>query len=243
MILTASVERMVVVSDLHLGSPASTAWQHLPDFIDHVHQLDADLCINGDGFDLLQSTFATLIAESLPVVRRLKPYLLAGHRLFYTVGNHDLAIEHLLLDLPMTVTPFLNITSGDARIRVEHGHLYEPFYAKHPGLYELGGRVANAFLQASADTYKIWSRLQAKVDTRRRADESTSYPHYEAAASLFERGFDAVVFGHTHHPERTELDGGLFVNAGDWMSTRSYALIDHGSVELHTWHPAPVGGR
>ncbi|MCU1452765.1 MAG: putative phosphatase protein [Acidimicrobiales bacterium] len=235
MILAASLERLVVVSDLHLGSPASVAWRHFPAFLDHVHELDADLCINGDGFDLLQSTFPALVAASLPTVRRLKQFIEAGRHVYYTVGNHDLAIEHLLLDLPMTVTPFLNVTSGTARIRVEHGHLHEPFYARHPQLYELGGRLASGVLVANADTYKLWAQLQAVVDRRRRGRPTTRYPHYEAASSLFERGFDAVVFGHTHHPERTVLPDGLFVNAGDWMTTGSYALIDGGDVGLHAW--------
>jgi UDP-2,3-diacylglucosamine pyrophosphatase LpxH len=59
--------------------------------------------------------------------------------------------------------------------------------------------------------------------------------HYEAASALFARGFDAVVFGHTHHPELTVRPDGLFVNGGDWMTQGTYVAIDDGEVTLHHW--------
>jgi UDP-2,3-diacylglucosamine pyrophosphatase LpxH len=59
---------------------------------------------------------------------------------------------------------------------------------------------------------------------------------------LFRRGFDAVVFGHTHQPEVRELDGGTFVNGGDWLRRRSYVTIDAGDLALHEWEPGqPLG--
>ena len=203
-------------------------------------QLDSDTFKSG-AIHLLDDAAISAIRRSThvsSVVPVMTSEVLAipahGELFFGSMVGTDLARSG---DLPLTVTPFLNVTSGDARIRVEHGHLHEPFYARHPGLYELGGRVASGFLVANADTYKIWAQMQKLVDRRRRVDPAASYPHYAAASTLFERGFDAVVFGHTHHPERTLLPDGLFVNAGDWMTTGSYAVIDHGAVELHAWTP------
>ena len=230
---------MVIVSDLHLGSPASEAAHHLPAFLEDVAARGVSLCINGDGFDILQSSSSALATSSFPIMRRLHELAEEGTRIYYVLGNHDLVLEHVLFDLPFTVTPFLNLHSGDQLIRIEHGHGYEPFYAKHPGVYELGGRVGRWALLASADTYQLWSRAQQAVDDRRRRGVRP-YPHHEAAMTLFQRGFDAVVFGHTHQPEYLEMDGGTFVNCGDWLHRQTYVEIDHGKLSLNEWEPGLV---
>lgn len=239
--LTAAHERMVVVSDLHLGCPASSAERDFGRFLDEVEVSGRALCINGDGFDLLQSSAPGLATAAFPVLGRLRDLAQGGLPVHYVIGNHDLVLEHLLLDLGFHVSPFLNLTSGTQRIRIEHGHLHEPFYVRYPGAYELAGRLASSLLQARADAYELWARAQQRVDDRRRARDEP-YPHHAAAMDLFRRGFDAVVFGHTHRPERTQLDGGLFVNGGDWLRRRTIVTIDAGRVELGEWAPGTLTG-
>ena len=237
--LTAAAERMVVVSDLHLGCPSSGAARHFDRFLDEVAGSGRALCINGDGFDLLQSSSVGLATVGFPVLGRLQDLARSGVPVHYVLGNHDVALEHVLLDLTFHVSPFLNLTSGGRRIRIEHGHLHEPFYVRFPGLYELGGRLARNALLVRADAYELWARAQQRVDDRRRGSDEP-YPHHAAALDLFRRGFDAVVFGHTHQPERTELDGGLFVNGGDWLRRRTMVTVDAGDVALHEWEPGAL---
>ena len=234
MILHAEERRMVVVSDLHLGSPASRAAGHFPAFLDALpRDGETALCINGDGFDLLQSSATALATRGFPVLRQLQELAAEGVRVYYVLGNHDIALEHVLFDLPFVVAPFLNLRSGGRLIRIEHGHVHEPFYARHPGAYEMGGRVGRLAITARADWYELWSRAQQRVDDRRR--RADRYPHHVAAEALFRRGFDAVVLGHTHRPELRELDGGTFVNGGDWLRRRTYVTIDDGDLALHEW--------
>lgn len=238
MILTAAEERLVVVSDLHLGSPASKAEQSFGAFLDEVAASGRALCINGDGFDLLQSTPARLAVSGFPMLQRLHSLAAGGLRIYYVLGNHDLALEHVLFDLPFVVSPFLNLMSGDRRIRIEHGHLHDPVYARAPAVYEFGGRVGRLALLAHADLYGVYSRAQMRLDlSRRRPGRSRPYPHHGAASDLFQRGFDAVVFGHTHIPELVELGGGTFVNCGDWVTKRTCVTIDSGRIELDEWQP------
>jgi UDP-2,3-diacylglucosamine pyrophosphatase LpxH len=57
-----------------------------------------------------------------------------------------------------------------------------------------------------------------------------------AARELLRRGFDAVVFGHTHVPGSLALDGGkVYCNPGSWMSRGNYVAIENGAVELRRW--------
>lgn len=227
-------ERMVVISDLHLGSPASRAAQLLPGFLAHVADEGWPLCINGDAVDLLQYSLPALVADSAIVLDALQGYLDHDLPVRYVFGNHDLVLEHLIQALPVDATPVLNVRSGDALVRIEHGHVHEPVWVRAPGLYELGGRLGRYLLLATGDVYQLWERVARAIHTRRRRDLD-EYPAYLAADALFERGFDAIVFGHTHLPERVERPGGTYVNGGAWMRSATYVTIDHGRVALRRW--------
>lgn len=232
--LEIAEERLVVVSDLHLGSPASDAARHLPGFLDRCSETGWALCLNGDIVDLLQMSVPSLVADLarlLPAVRRFRE---AGGRLYLTIGNHDLVLEHLLADLPLVSAPFFNLRSGDQRIRMEHGHVHEPIWVRSPGVYEFGGRLGRFALLANADVYRLYERVAAAWHRRRKRDDRPYHAH-DAAAALHERGFDTVVFGHTHLPEVCELASGRFVNSGDWVTARTYVTIDRGVTTLHRW--------
>ncbi|HUP86114.1 MAG TPA: UDP-2,3-diacylglucosamine diphosphatase [Acidimicrobiales bacterium] len=240
MIIDVTAERLLVVSDLHLGSPASTAERRLVGFLDHAAEIGASVCVNGDGFDFLQSSFSRLVASSLPVLSKLRKVQAAGGEVHYVVGNHDIALEHFLSNIVLFhLAPFLNVRSGDRRIRVEHGHLYDPFYSRYPRLYGYAGRAFGMTMFVHKDFYKVWSTLTEKVDRRRRerADGVAVEfsPQHAAAEMLLQRGFDVVVFGHTHNAELVELPSGTYVNSGTWMHGGTYADIDRGEVTLRTW--------
>ena len=239
MILDADEERLLVVSDLHLGSPASTAERRLVGFLDHAAEVGASVCINGDGFDLLQSSFTRLVRASLPILSKLRTVQEAGGNVYYVVGNHDLVLEHFLQHvLVFRMAPFLNVRSGGRRIRVEHGHIYDPFYSRFPRVYGHAGRAFGMTMLVHKDFYKVWSTMADTVDRRRRrraGDVLELSPHHRAAEMLLERGFDAVVFGHTHHSEVVELPSGTYVNSGTWMQAGTYVDIKGGDVALRTW--------
>ncbi|MBV9953012.1 MAG: UDP-2,3-diacylglucosamine diphosphatase [Acidimicrobiia bacterium] len=240
MIIDAKAERLFVISDLHLGNPASTARDRILGFLDHVRDCGASLCINGDGFEMLQTSMSRLAADAVPVVQKMQQLREGGGRVHYIVGNHDMVLEHFLEGLLLAkVSPFINLRSGDKRIRIEHGHIYDPFFARHPDLYEAAAWAAGRFLVLSPDTYQLWTRAQKRLEDRRHkraaGDTQAASHYYEAADMLLQRGFDTVVFGHTHNAEVVELDHGTFVNSGNWLTGSSYVEIDGGEVSLKRW--------
>jgi UDP-2,3-diacylglucosamine pyrophosphatase LpxH len=239
-ILDIEVERLFVISDLHLGNPASLATRRLLPFLDHVADQGASICVNGDGFDMLQTSFKRMVSSGVPVMNRLQQVSDNGGRVYYVVGNHDLVLEHFFdTILTVTLSPFLNVTSGEARIRVEHGHLYDPFFAEHPDLYELATHLAGMALLLRADVYRFWTALADRADRRRReraGDDLTAASYLHGAAEmLLGRGFDAVLFGHTHNAELVHLPSGVYANSGNWLRGNTYVEIDHGKVDLKSW--------
>lgn len=238
--LDATEDRLLVISDMHLGNPASTAERRLLGFLDHAADIGASVCVNGDGFDMMQTSFTRLVSASLPVLNRLRRVQQSGGNVHYIVGNHDIVLEHFLDNvLTLQLSPFLNVRSGDRLIRIEHGHLYDPFFARYPRLYEAATKAAGLALFVNADVYRGWTWLTIHADRRRRRRAGGdvlgySYCH-EAAEMLLQRGFDAVIFGHTHNAEVAQLPSGLYVNSGNWLRGKTYVDINHGEVTLESW--------
>lgn len=247
-------ERLVVISDLHLGNPFSEASRSLSSFLDYVLEQDYHLIINGDGLEILQADLGTLARSTSSVAAGIRRLVEADRRVYYIVGNHDIALEHLLGSwLGENLRPFLNVRSGDLRIRVEHGHLYDPFFFKYPTIYEWVTRMAGPILRIRPELYEVWIYYQRfkrwlgrhlKQSGRR----TQPTPFHEGAAMLLRRGFDAVVFGHTHKPEVVEMEGGVYINGGNWVKGGTYVEIDRGVLSLKRWEgppkslPGPVQG-
>lgn len=255
MIIETVQERLLVISDLHLGNPFSTASTTLLPFFDYARANRFNVCINGDGFEILQSSFLALATDSVEVMRRIRAHLEAGLQVFYVVGNHDIVLEKFISTFTnrrdevhqhyaqMELTPFLNVTSGNARIRVEHGHLYDPSFVRHPALYEFLTRMAGPLLHIYPDVYRVWSwyeevRQRLRVGRATNAAELSVY--CEAADMLLKRGFDVVIFGHTHKPEDVSLGTNRrYVNSGNWVRGGSYVQVVDGDVQLCTWNGSP----
>jgi len=237
-------ERLAVVSDLHLGNPYSLASSKLSSFVDYLIDERFNLCINGDGVDILQARLNALTQQALEVLDLLRKFQAHGGRIYYVIGNHDITLERVLHTwLADYLAPFLNLRSGQLRVRIEHGHLYDQFYAASPRVYEGLSIAAGPLLRIYPDIYRVWSattRSRMKV-ANAISDTSEGYesPEQEAAAMIANRGFDAVVFGHTHRPERIELDGGgVYINSGNWMRGSTFVEIADDAVALRQWDPS-----
>lgn len=247
MIIETTQQRLLIISDLHVGNPFSKAADTLLGFLDYARAERFDLCINGDGFEILQASFASLAYDSIEVMKRLRAHLDAGLRVFYIVGNHDIILEKFISTFTgqgtahaqIEITPFLNVTTGNLRVRIEHGHLYDPSFVKHPVLYESLTRLVGPLLHLYPDVYRVWSwyeDLKQRIRSGLSADRVEQSVYYEAADMLLQRGFDVVVFGHTHKPEDVVLSPGRrYINAGNWVRGGSYVKLDNGQVELLTW--------
>lgn len=240
MITSVKSERMVIISDLHFGNPFSQTTHLALAFIKWAAEQDYDIVINGDGLEMAQASHGKIITEMPEVIRTIKKLNKERHSIYYVVGNHDMSLENFLEDWGyFKVSPFLNVSSGDKRIRVEHGHLYDPFYVKYPRLYEVMTHLGGLLLKISPRFYRAWIGLE-KWRARMRAKKTGIIgepPEFrEAALEISDRGFDCVVFGHTHHPGEVLLENQKrYLNPGSWLLSCHYIEINQGSVELKCW--------
>lgn len=237
-------QRLLVVSDLHIGNPVSQARRLLYPFFRFVEESGFSLCINGDGVDIAQTSFLRIAAELPEILEGLRRIARRNGAVYYVVGNHDFHLNHFLDDWgAATVVPFLNLRSGDRRIRIEHGHLYDPFFVDHPKLYSLATSVAGYALRAYPNLYFAWlrfermrNRLLARTGDRTEVLRGEHPAYSDAARELLRRGFDAVIFGHTHVPGVLPLgDGKMYCNSGSWIIQGNYVAIESGEIKLRRW--------
>ncbi len=246
MLTAARADRLIIISDLHLGNPFSKSRERALQFLRWAASRDYDLCINGDGLEIAQSSFMKMAMEVPEVFRTLREIGRRGKNVYYVVGNHDIALEHFLEDWGiMKVCPFLNLESGNLRIRVEHGHLYDPFFVNYPRLYEVLTRFGGVLLAIHPEIYRLWIALEkfrARLRARRTGILGEPPEFAEAAREICNRGFDAVVFGHTHHRGEVDLgEGKRYLNSGSWLVGSDYIRVENNQIQLLSWPEPPEG--
>jgi UDP-2,3-diacylglucosamine pyrophosphatase LpxH len=247
-------ERLIVISDLHIGNPLHRPGRKFMDFAQFALDNRYSVCINGDGIDIAQLSLARLQADFLPSLGLFMQFGDADLHVYHTVGNHDIALEHFLSEMGrMTVVPFLNVYTGDKRIRVEHGHMYDGMFIKFPKLYFLFTMIGRMAIGISPKFYdrlhhanlafiafvewvfsgfksaeKRKKHIQGGIDGER---ECFRY----GAEDVGMRGFDAVIFGHTHLPGTSELPNGVkYYNTGGWFTNPHCVVLDHGRIWFGT---------
>jgi UDP-2,3-diacylglucosamine pyrophosphatase LpxH len=249
MITAVREERLLVVSDIHLGNRLFPAvHRHLGALIRFAHRNRYSLCINGDGVDIMQMSLGRLTRELSACYRELRAFPDAGLKVYYVVGNHDILIEHFLEDWGSIIAvPFLNLYSGDLRIRIDHGHLHDEMFLRFPRLYTAVTVIGRWAISLSPRVYEQVEVVnEAAVSLVRRlaggpraaaaggsdAGIPGEHPSFrEAAEEVSLRGFDAVIFGHTHHPGHVTLrSGAVYYNTGSWLRRPRCVTIDHGRI-------------
>lgn len=237
MIIDIAEEKLVVISDLHIGNPIYCCKRLLTSFIQQAMDEGFSVCLNGDGLDVVQSSFQKMAGEIPEVFGQFRQLRDRGLRGYYVIGNHDIILEHLLADWDFLIlTPFLNLTSGGYRIRIEHSHLYDPAFAGHPHLYHLLTKMAGWVLDNWPGAFALWTEFE-----RRRFKPGAGEPRLrgepaaisQAAREILRRGFDWVIFGHTHHAGVVSMpESGHYLNTGSWLVRPTFARIVSGKVDL-----------
>src|SRR5262245_35617606 len=157
-------ERLLVVSDVHMGNRLHSPRRAFTDFVRFALENRYSLCINGDGIDIAQLSLSHLMSDLTPSLGLFIQFGKGDLRIYYTVGNHDIALEHFLNDVGrMKVIPFLTVYSGDQRIRVEHGHMYDETFVRYPRLYFLFTSIGRVCISVSPRVYAAANRVNNAI--------------------------------------------------------------------------------
>lgn len=246
---TVREDRLLVISDVHMGNPLHRPGRRFMAFLQFALDNRYSICINGDGIDIAQLSLSRLHADLTPSLNLFMGFASTRRRIYHTVGNHDIALEHFLSRMGrIMVVPFLNVLSGDKRIRIEHGHMYDGMFIRFPRTYFLFTMIGRLAIGISPKVYdalhvfnlwfigfaeKILSVFGAAPEksASSNAIEGERECFRQGAEDVGMRGFDYVVFGHTHMAGSAELPGGVqYYNTGGWFGKPYCVAIDKGRV-------------
>lgn len=238
------MEKIYIISDAHLGieSPEKEAFKQkcLLDFFQSIEK-DADLLIiAGDLFDFWFDYKWVIPRQYLSVLAALKHLTDNGVQIIYCAGNHDFWLGNFFSEN-------LNITiSYDPVELTREGH---KFYISHgDGLNkkDVGYRILKSILRnpVTALICKIMhpdltfsmARWFSTMSRQHRPDMDHRDPYINEAKLLFKKGFDFVIFGHTHDPVILEENGHCYINTGDWINNFTYAVYHQGTLKLSRWN-------
>ena len=250
MIADVREDRLLVTSDVHVGNLFSDSRRGFVRLLEYARDRGFNVCINGDGIDTQYTSIRKLSTEAARLLADLGR-LTQQITVYYTIGNHDLVLEQFLGDWGrFKLVPFLNVRSGDRRIRIEHGHLYDAVLMRHQDVrYDITWAFTQFFrlfppayhwhARMEKTKYRLRRRLRGSADEAERspATRDVDPAYLEAARELGRRGFDTVIFGHTHYAGEVVMDdrGGRYLNTGSWFDTPHYVTIVDGVVRLEPW--------
>ena len=152
------------------------------------------------------------------------------------VGNHDAKGEAEIIShlLGIKVLDEYSFTSGDKKVLVLHGHVFDDFIDNHPIITKIGDYIYN-FLQKIDKTHTI-ARL-AKRNSKQYLN-CLEEVRKKAINLAIRRGCQIICCGHTHHEMDVTEDGVQYLNSGCWTELPChYLTINNGVAQLCEYKP------
>jgi UDP-2,3-diacylglucosamine hydrolase len=240
-----------VFSDTHLGATTSEVERQLLAFLRHVQERAGSVVINGDLFEFWFEWRFVIPRASFRVLAALADLVEARIPVLWVAGNHDCWGGEVLrndVGVDYHVGPWTGDIAG-WQTRIEHGD----------GLRQVEDRKYRRLRSVLRHPASIWAfRHLLHPDFGSRLAAGSSHASRTHQARDGGRGLrevamtqlaaspstDLVIFGHSHVPalERA-ASGGVYANAGSWMSRPTFLRVDRDLVALMEWNGSAEGER
>jgi UDP-2,3-diacylglucosamine hydrolase len=238
-----------VISDVHLGVAGPEVERALVAFLRTLPGRAGSLLINGDLFDFWFEWRTVVPREHFRILAALADLRDAGLPVVMLAGNHDCWGGEVLRDavgLTYELGAWRGVLGG-WRAVVEHG---DGLRRREDRSYRLLRAVLRHPLSVRAFRWlhpDAASRLARGSSTASRSHHVLGDSGVGLRAVALERlaadpTLELVVFGHSHAAtvERA-VSGGVYANAGSWLSEPTYLLVTPGRLELRRWNHSAEG--
>ena len=231
------------VSDLHLGAQNIHA---IPDrelffcnFLQKLASRASDLFILGDLFEFWMEYSHFIPKSYFKVLAGLYELSRQGVKIHYLSGNHDFNLGHFFQKIgvhthhhPFTITlqgKSLFLLHGDGMAKSDWKYRFVKKILVHP--------ISNwCFKLIHPDWGMKLAKLVGKASRGRLA--YCQYNEYQdRGVQLLKKDVDIVMHGHTHSAFIKKVNGGIYVNAGNWFESMHYVEMDEGNCTIRTYSP------
>ena len=233
------------ISDVHLGlhdkEREKEKERRLLSFLSHVEEHGEQLFILGDLFDYWFEYASVIPRGYHHTLSKLGLLVEKGIAVHYVAGNHDFWLKDFFpadLGIPVYKDPFSK-TLGGKKFYFHHGD----GLALRDGGYRLLKKLLRSKINIAFFTM-IHPDITAPIarGSSRKSREFTANKDYGEtdgmilfATEKIRSGYDVVVMGHRHVPLYHKIDGGVYINLGDWITHMTYGEFDGKTIELKTW--------
>ena len=152
-------------------------------------------------------------------------------KVYYLQGNHDFSKNNFLKEIGINILKSPTTLYIDNRkTLLAHGDEFNP----------------NLIRRTLHHSYsiKLYSLIHPDIgvplalklaELSRKRGESKGDWLEPIAERLIEKGYEIVIFGHTHRPLLKRSDKGWYLNLGDWINHFTYGLIEKGTPYLRNF--------
>lgn len=238
-----------VFSDTHLGAAPGEVERTLLAFLRHLQQRAGSVIINGDLFEFWFEWRYVIPRASFRILAALADLVEHDVRVLWIAGNHDCWGGDVLrrdVGVDYHVGAWRGEVAGWNTL-IEHGD----------GLREVEDRKYRRLRTVLRHPASIWAfrhLLHPDFGSKLAAGSSHASRTYQprdggsglrtvAMTQLAsEPSLDLLLYGHSHVAalERA-TSGGVYGNAGSWMSKPTYLRVDEQRIALMEWNDSPEG--
>lgn len=249
-------KKIYFAADFHLGVPDyDSSLLRERQIIQWLNSIRGDahsIYLLGDIFDFWFEYKYTIPKGFVRLLGKLAELRDEGIPVYFFTGNHDMWMFDYFpkeLDIPVFREPHI-LEVGNQKLMIGHGdglgpgdHTYKflkrffnskvcqwLFARIHPNL---GMTIANK-----------WSRRSRITNTKRDEQfqgEQGEYLWIYCTEIEKSAHHDYYIFGHRHLPLNLKVGAGsAYINVGEWVHHKTYAVYDGTKVELKTFNPDPV---
>ncbi len=229
------------ISDLHLGLGDAGDVRREQLFRQWLKLIARDataLYIVGDLFDYWFEYRTVIPAPFYRVLAAFADLVESGVHIHYIIGNHDFGhwrfFQHAIgavLHWEDVQTEIhgkkFYIAHGDGKLEGDRGYLLLRKILRNP--------LAQRLYRWIHPDIGIWlaslSSRASRKHTERNNPRRMDYLFHFAKQKI-EEGFDFVILGHQHLPQKKVYQQGVYINLGDWLEHDSFARFDGETVEL-----------
>ena len=235
-------KRTYFVSDMHLKFDKSKITlerkRKFADFLSTLPEDTKEIVLLGDIFDFWYEWKYVVPSYHFDLFCLFSKLIGSGIKITYVAGNHDFMLGRYLKEEVgiECIEDEIVIKQGNIRIWASHGDgLAEPDKGYRFMKKVLRSPVCNFLFRTfiHPDLAVKIASIASKTSRRHRKSAKTGINEYlKFAKKKFSEGYDVVITGHRHFPQRTVMQEGVFVNTGDWMKHFSYAVFDGKKISI-----------
>jgi len=235
-------------SDVHLGLKSKDEERlketRVVNFLDSAKADAEKIYIVGDLFDCWIEYRKVVPKGYYRLLAKLNELVESGIEINFLSGNHDFWLNTYLRDdvgLNIFYEPVI-FEKDDKKFFVAHGDGLSKGDTGYKIIRKILRSPVNQFLYSLIHpdlgiTLAQSSSKTSRVHTEERSRGSDGMKEF--GVKKIEEGYDYVIMGHFHKPQKIEVSRpsgkGFYITLGDWIKNDTYGVFENGNFELKFW--------